>query len=489
MEPSVRHRGRLDRAISRLALVLSLAGCARPPLVLPAESVTPADLATAGDEAATVDDPGAMGDAGALDDAAARRDLVRLAAALEHAYGGIVNATPELWQLMMDELGRIPTRDHDRASFCDAIGDALSRLAAPTLAAYDESGRRCAAEPTSGGTISSLDAGANLARDAATAFVLDMRPGSVVPVPILAIRSFDPDASWEGWDAALETAATAAALVIDLRGARGGDAVHGRALVERITSAPAPRIAYVPPREPVWAERLRAAPAPPAWTFDGEEPEAAPPPRNLQVLIDGGCEDVCEAVAYALARVPGARLAGQATSGRWLSPEEGVLVLPASRVHVRIPLARRVVTPHAMATPRIWPHAVYGSDALPGAWAALDGGLALRARVERLSAETHTCEGTPARELAALPLEARQRLGASLHVAGAPGPGSAIVSLHPGAAAAFVASCEGVRVSSTVELSTGQTAVFLTATTEGWSRLAQHDVVEHLELEPPVHLH
>jgi hypothetical protein len=39
-----------------------------------------------------------------------------------------------------------------------------------------------------------------------------------------------------------------------------------------------------------------------------------------------------------------------------------------------------------------------------------------------------------------------------------------------------------------MEIATGQTLVFLSATGEGWSRLAQHEVVDHLEREPEVHV-
>lgn len=164
-------------------------------------------------------------------------------------------------------------------------------------------------------------------------------------------------------------------------------------------------------------------------------------------------------------------------------------MLPASRVRVRIPLARREVTPHVMASAGLWPHDVYASDPLPGAWAALDAELAARARVERLSAEPHTCAATPARDLAALSPEARQRLGPGLlGTSAGPRAGSALVSLRAEAAAAFVASCEGVRVGGTMETVTGQSLVFVSATSEGWSRLAQHDVVDRLELEPDVHI-
>ena len=145
-------------------------------------------------------------------------------------------------------------------------------------------------------------------------------------------------------DDALEAARSAPALVLDLRGDRGGVDFIGERLVADLAEGRAPLATY----------RVRVAPETlarrPRWKDLVAEPDGFSPPQQLAVdaqpaghgfhgklavLIDAGCVSTCEMIAAALRADLHATLVGETTGGSSGAPVE--VALPASRGKLAIP--------------------------------------------------------------------------------------------------------------------------------------------------------
>ena len=402
---------------------------------------------------------------------------------------------------------------------CAAFGDALTRLTNPALFAVAQNGTRCYRESTVGGLpYSGDDAGMNLAEHAERAYVLFEQ--SAPRLAVIAVRTFDDPhgPEWQGFTEAVAAAVAADAVIVDLRNATGTDPRGALPLVEALSGVRDLRpLASIEIRRGETAERLRAVrralwagartrdPAP--WRqLVGTEPPPEAPARNAQqrgpdeapvtVIIGGTCEAACELTARMLQTYAGAGVMGRVGwMGRLSSDDVGVLELPAARARVFIPTAAYVLNPrirdagglaggwHDM---RYGPHSEAPYDGLGRVLITTREGLKWRAAERRwVDAEPPPCADYPAYEdYASLPVEARQRLGASP-------PGgryniSAVLHLPVERARRYVESCPGLQVSSAFALDAAgrSTNVSIRAETYGaLSRLAQSPVVTHINME------
>jgi C-terminal processing protease CtpA/Prc len=145
-------------------------------------------------------------------------------------------------------------------------------------------------------------------------------------------------------DEALAGARGAAALVLDLRGDRGGVDFIGQRLVADLAEGHAPLATY---RVLVAPETLARRPR---WKELTAEPDGFSPPQplavdaqpanqgfhgKLAVVIDAGCVSTCEMIAAALRADLHATLVGETTGGSSGAPVE--VALPASHGKLAIP--------------------------------------------------------------------------------------------------------------------------------------------------------
>ncbi len=163
---------------------------------------------------------------------------------------------------------------------------------------------------------------------------------------VLRARSFagPREKLWGRLASLLEQARGARALVLDLRGNRGGSQGIAHRLVARLISKPLVAGEYRYLRTPVLSERvpiipkLPANPQDPRWTTwqkDRIEPAKRPLRLPVAVLTDELCASACETVARALSAAPGIRLYGRPTAGSSGLPVK--VILPHSRLILSLP--------------------------------------------------------------------------------------------------------------------------------------------------------
>ncbi|MFH2006051.1 MAG: S41 family peptidase [bacterium] len=149
---------------------------------------------------------------------------------------------------------------------------------------------------------------------------------------------------WKRITELLAEARTARALVIDLRGNRGGSQGLARMLVARLISRPVVAGEYRYLRTPVLMKKvpviptLRPDPADPRWTVwkkDIINPVKQPLALPAAALVDELCASSCETVARALSAAPGIKLYGRPTAGSSGLPVR--VTLPHSRLIISVP--------------------------------------------------------------------------------------------------------------------------------------------------------
>ncbi len=149
---------------------------------------------------------------------------------------------------------------------------------------------------------------------------------------------------WKRLSALLDQARSAAGLVLDLRGNRGGSQGIAHRLVARLVDRPVVAGEYRYLRTKILGEKvpiipkLPADPADPRWTVwrkDRIRPARRPLGKPVAVLTDEVCASSCETVARALSAAPGIRLYGRATAGSSGLPVR--VELPESRLIVSLP--------------------------------------------------------------------------------------------------------------------------------------------------------
>jgi C-terminal processing protease CtpA/Prc len=161
-------------------------------------------------------------------------------------------------------------------------------------------------------------------------------------VAVVAIKSLEGGkARAQAIDDTLAKARAARAMVIDLRGDRGGvDLVGyrivaglatGKALVAHVRILAAPETIA---RRTSWKHLVPDAEG---WASEDLTVDAQPQryPGKLAVLVDAGCVSTCEVVAAALRGDLGAVLVGETTGGSSGAPVE--VTLPTSRASIAIP--------------------------------------------------------------------------------------------------------------------------------------------------------
>ena len=160
-------------------------------------------------------------------------------------------------------------------------------------------------------------------------------------VAVVAIRSLEGGkARAKAIDETLEKARVAKAIVIDLRGDRGGIDVVGYRIVADLAQGKAPlgtaRILAAEEtlaRRTIWKKLPVGADG---WATLDLTVDALPAryPGKLAVVVDAGCVSTCEVVAAALRADAGAVLVGETTGGSTGAPVEVTL---ASHATVAIP--------------------------------------------------------------------------------------------------------------------------------------------------------
>jgi hypothetical protein len=203
----------------------------------------------------------------------------------------------------------------------------------------------------------------------------------------------------------------------------------------------------------------------------------------------------------AVVRVHGAiELIGHVGSDRRLAASEpGLIVLPRSRVRVRIPTAAYVLNDHiahVTGPGGAWygNRAIWGQpyDALALALTGARSTLDKRARLSRwASVEPRPCSSYPtAARLEDLPPEVRARVAADYGVGvGADALIFVIVSLPFARAVAHVEACPGITVGS-AQGAQGETTFYVGATSfEALSRLAQSEVVRAMQIRQQPRYH
>ena len=170
------------------------------------------------------------------------------------------------------------------------------------------------------------------------------------PVGILRVGTFGgaPSRVWRRITALLQQARKAKALILDLRGNRGGSQGVAHKLVSHLISTPVVAGEYRYLRSPIIAKgvpiirSLKADPSDPRWTIwrkDLIRPARADAPAALRMpvaaLVDEVCASSCETVARALASAPGIELYGRPTAGSSGLPIR--VTLPHSRLIISLP--------------------------------------------------------------------------------------------------------------------------------------------------------
>jgi len=149
---------------------------------------------------------------------------------------------------------------------------------------------------------------------------------------------------WKRITALLAKARTARALVLDLRGNRGGSQGLAHKLVAQLISAAVVAGEYRYLRTPVLMKKVPVIPslrpdtADPRWTVwqkDTITPAKQPLAGPKAVLVDEVCASACETVARALAAAPGVKLYGRPTAGSSGLPVK--VTLPHSRLIISLP--------------------------------------------------------------------------------------------------------------------------------------------------------
>ena len=167
-------------------------------------------------------------------------------------------------------------------------------------------------------------------------------PGDVAVVDVRSLNGGKKDAA--ALDAALASARAHRAIVLDLRGDRGGVDTVGYRIVADLAEGSASLGTYrvlagaeTLARRPKWKDLVAGADG-----FTAPQPlvVAAQPPGagfrgKLAVVIDAGCASTCEVVAAALRADLGAVLVGEITAGSTGAPV-GV-TLPITRGSLGIP--------------------------------------------------------------------------------------------------------------------------------------------------------
>lgn len=161
-------------------------------------------------------------------------------------------------------------------------------------------------------------------------------------VAVVMIKSLEGGkARAKAIDETLATARASKAIVVDLRGNRGGIDIVGYRIVAGLAAGTASlghaRILAAPEtiaRRPRWKHLSIASDG---WadedlTIDGLP---APYPGKLAVIVDAACVSTCEVVAAALRADAGAKLVGETTGGSSGAPVE--VTLPTSRGSIAIP--------------------------------------------------------------------------------------------------------------------------------------------------------
>jgi len=161
-------------------------------------------------------------------------------------------------------------------------------------------------------------------------------------VAVVTIKSLEGGkARAQAIDETLAKARGAKAIVVDLRGDRGGIDIVGYRIVAGLTSGKA-ALAHVrilaPPetvaRRPSWKKLVVGADG---WATEDITVDALdkPYPGKLAVLVDAGCVSTCEVVAAALRADAGAVLVGETTGGSTGAPI--AVTLPVSHGSIAIP--------------------------------------------------------------------------------------------------------------------------------------------------------
>jgi C-terminal processing protease CtpA/Prc len=161
-------------------------------------------------------------------------------------------------------------------------------------------------------------------------------------VAVVSIKSLEGGkARAQAIDETLAKARAEKAIVLDLRGDRGGVDIVGYRIVAGLASGKAV-VAHVrilaPPetlgRRPIWK---RLAVGSDGWASEDITVDAqdAPYPGKLAVVVDAGCVSTCEVVAAALRADAHAILVGETTGGSSGAPVS--VTLPTSRGSIAVP--------------------------------------------------------------------------------------------------------------------------------------------------------
>ena len=161
-------------------------------------------------------------------------------------------------------------------------------------------------------------------------------------IAVVTIKSLEGGkARAQAIDDTLAKAREQKAIVVDLRGDRGGvdvvgyrivaDLASGKALLAHVRILAAPETIA---RRPSWKKLVPGADG---WATEDLTVDALdkPYPGKLAVLVDAGCVSTCEVVAAALRADAHALLVGETTGGSSGAPV--AVTLPASRASIAIP--------------------------------------------------------------------------------------------------------------------------------------------------------
>ena len=161
-------------------------------------------------------------------------------------------------------------------------------------------------------------------------------------IAVVTIKSLEGGkARAQAIDETLAKARAAKAIVLDLRGDRGGIDVVGYRIVAGLAAGKAllahVRVLAAPEtiaRRPRWKHLV---PGPDGWASEDLTVDAQPQryAGKLAVVIDAGCVSTCEVVAAALRADAGAVLVGETTGGSSGAPV--AVTLPTSHASIAIP--------------------------------------------------------------------------------------------------------------------------------------------------------
>jgi len=161
-------------------------------------------------------------------------------------------------------------------------------------------------------------------------------------IAVVTIKSLEGGkARAQAIDETLAKARAAKAIVLDLRGDRGGIDVVGYRIVAGLAAGKAllahVRVLAAPEtiaRRPRWKHLV---PGPDGWASEDLTVDAQPQryAGKLAVVIDAGCVSTCEVVAAALRADAGALLVGETTGGSSGAPV--AVTLPTSHASIAIP--------------------------------------------------------------------------------------------------------------------------------------------------------